>query len=145
MAKRDQTHQRVLQIRSTRSAVEAYKDACRILQRYAQARKSEWWEMKADDLQRAADRNDMKGLYSGLKEVWGPQKKQPVHLKSSDGLEIFTDSKSVMARWSEYFQKLHKVPGDIKPKVLETYKRAASMLPWMRNQLWMRWLERSRD
>ena len=43
MAKRDQS---VLQIRSTRSAVEAYKDACRILQRYTQTRKSEWWEMK---------------------------------------------------------------------------------------------------
>ena len=42
MAKRDQPHQRVLQIRSTRSAVEAYKDACRILQRYTLARKSEW-------------------------------------------------------------------------------------------------------
>ena len=36
-----------------------------------------------------------------------------VHLKSSDGLENFTDSKSVMARWSEYFQKLLNVPGDI--------------------------------
>ena len=35
----------------------------------------------------------MKGIYSGLKEVWGPQTKQPVHLKSSDGLESFTDSK----------------------------------------------------
>ena len=50
--------------------------------------------MKAEELQRAADRNDMKGVYSGVKEVWGPQTKQPVHLKSSDGLEIFTDSKS---------------------------------------------------
>ena len=56
------------------------------------ARNSEWWEMKAEELQRAADRNDMKGFYSGLKEVWGPQAKQPVHLKSSDGLEIFTDT-----------------------------------------------------
>ena len=62
MAKRDYAHQRVLQIRSTRSAVEVYKDACRILQRYTQARKSEWWEMKAEELQRAADRNDMKGF-----------------------------------------------------------------------------------
>ena len=41
--------------------------------------------MKAEDLQRAADRNDMNGFYSGLKEVWGPQTKQPVHLKSSGG------------------------------------------------------------
>ena len=50
----------------------------------------------------------MKGFYSGLKEVWGPQTKQTVYLKLSDGLEIFTDSKSVMTRWSEYFQKLLK-------------------------------------
>ena len=36
-------------------------------------------------LQRAADRNDMKGFYNGLKEVCGPKKKGPVHLKSTDG------------------------------------------------------------
>ena len=101
MAKRDQAHQRVLQIRSTRFAVQAHKDACKILQKYTRAQKSEWWEMKVEELQRAADRNVMKGFYSGLKEVWGPQTKQPVHLKSSDGLEIFTDSKSVMERWCE--------------------------------------------
>ena len=123
MAKRDQTHQRVLQIRSTRSAVQAYTDACRILQKYTRARRSEWWEMKADELQRAADRNDTKGFYNGLKEVWGPQTKQPVHLKSSDGFEIFTDSKSVMARWSEYFQKLFNVLGDMEPGVLENIQK----------------------
>ena len=98
MAKRDQAHQRVLQIRSTRSAVQASKDACRILQKYTRARKVEWCEMKAEELHRAADRNDMKGFCIGLKEVWGPQTKQPIHLKSSDGLEIFIDNKSVMAR-----------------------------------------------
>ena len=69
--------------------------------------------MKAEELQRAADRNDTKGFYSGLKEVWGPHTKQPVHLISSGGLEIFTGRKSVMARWSEYFQKLLNIPGDI--------------------------------
>ena len=37
--------------------------------------------------------------------MWGPQTKQPVHLKSYDEFKIFTYSKSVMARWSEYFQK----------------------------------------
>ena len=69
MTKRDQVHQRVLQIRSTKSAVQAYKDACRILQKYTRARKSEWWEMMAEELQRAADKNDMKGFYSRLKKV----------------------------------------------------------------------------
>ena len=61
MANRDQVHQKVLHRRSTRSAVEAYKDTCRILQKYTRARKSEYWEMKAKELQTAADRNDMMG------------------------------------------------------------------------------------
>ena len=135
MVQRDQAHQIVLQISSTRSAVEAYKDACRILRKYTRARKSEWWEMKAEKLQRAADRYDMKGFYSGLKEVWGPQTKQPVYLKSYDGLETFTDSRSVMARWSEYFQKLLNVPGDIEARRWKTYKSVVSILPWTRNQL----------
>ena len=55
--------------------------------------------------------------------MWSPQTKQPVHLKSSDGLEIFTDSNNVMARWSEYFQKLLNVPGDIKPEMLENIQK----------------------
>ena len=65
------------------------------------------------ELQRAADRNNMKGFYNGLKEVWEPKKKGPVHLKSTDGMETFSESKRVVARWSEHFQKLLYVPGDI--------------------------------
>ena len=38
---------------------------------------------------------------------------------TSDGLETFTDSKSVMARWSEYFQQLLNVPGDIEAEALK--------------------------
>jgi len=75
MDKRDHAHQRVLQTRRTRATVAAYKDACRLLQKRTRALKSEWWELKAEELQGAADRNDMKGFYSGLKEVWGPQMK----------------------------------------------------------------------
>ena len=70
------------------------------------------------ELQRAADRNDMKGFYSGLKEVWGPEKKGPVQLKSTDGMETFSD-KTVVARWSEHFHKLLNVPGDIDHEALD--------------------------
>ena len=118
MSRRDQSHQRVLQTRSPRSTIAAYKDACRLLQKRTRALKSEWWEMKAEELQRSADRNDMKGFYNGLKEVWGPAKKEPVHLKSTDGMETFSDSKRVVARWSEHFQKLLNVPGDIEHEAL---------------------------
>ena len=52
---------------------ETYKDACRLLQKHTRALKSDCWERKAVELQRAADSNNMKGLYNGLKEVWGPK------------------------------------------------------------------------
>ena len=71
------------------------------------------------ELQRAADSNNMKGFYSGLKEVWGPKKKGPVQLKSTDGMETFSDSNRVVARWSEHFQKLLNVPGDIDHEALD--------------------------
>ena len=72
------------------------------------------------ELQRAADSNNMKGFYNGLKEVWGPKKKGPVKLKSTDGMETFSDSKIVVAAgWSEHFQKLLNVAGDIDHEALD--------------------------
>ena len=69
------------------------------------------------ELQRAADRNNLKGFYNGLKEVWGPKKKGPVHLKSTDGMET-SDSKRVVARLSKHFQNLLNVPSDINHEAL---------------------------
>ena len=60
----------------------------------------------------------MKGFYNGLKEVWGPKKKGPAHLISTEEMKIFFDSKRVVARWSEHFQKLFNVPGDIDHEAL---------------------------
>ena len=71
------------------------------------------------ELQRAVDRNDMKGFYSGLKEVLGPKKKGPVHLKSTYGMETFSDTKRVVARWSQHFYKLLIVRGDIDHEALD--------------------------
>ena len=70
-------------------------------------------------LLRAAGKNNMKGFYNGLNEVWGPRKKEPVHMKSTGGMETFSESKKVVARWSEHFQKLLKVPGNIDHEALD--------------------------
>ena len=47
----------------------------------------------------------------------GTKKKGPVHLKSTDGMEAFSDSKRVVTRWSEHFQL--NVPGDIDHEALD--------------------------
>ena len=119
MSRRDQAHQRVLQTRSTRSATASYKNASRLLQKHTRALKSDWWERKAVELQRAADSNNMKGFYNGLKEVWEPKRKGSVQQKSTYGMETFSDSKCVVARWREHFQKLLNVPGDIDHEALD--------------------------
>ena len=61
----------------------------------------------------------MKGFYNGLKEVCEPKKKGPIQLKSTDGMKTFSDSKIIVARWSEHFQKLLNVPGDIDHEALD--------------------------
>ncbi|KAK2178131.1 hypothetical protein NP493_561g01051 [Ridgeia piscesae] len=118
MSRRDQAHKSVLLTRSTRSTPAAYNYACRLLQKHTRALKSDWWERKAVELQRAADRNEMKGFYNGLKEVWGP-----VHLKSTDGMDTFSGSKRVVARWSEHFQKLLNLPGDIDHEAMDNIQQ----------------------
>ena len=58
----------------------------------------------------------MKDFYSELKEVWVPQTKQSVHLKSSKGGGgTFSDSMSEMARIFIFFLN---VPGDLEPEAL---------------------------
>ena len=64
----------------------------------------------------AADRNDTKGFHNGMKGVWGSKKKGHVHLKLTDVMKTFSDSKRVVARWSEHFQKLLNDSGDIDPE-----------------------------
>ena len=66
----------------------------------------------------------MKRFYNVLKEVWGPKKKGHVHLKSTDGMETFSDSKRVVARRSEHFQKLLNIPGNIDHEALDNILRA---------------------
>ena len=118
MNRRDQAHQRVLQARSTRSTTSTYKNACRLLQN-APMTKVRLLRKEGRELQIAADSNNIKGFYNGLKEVWGPPKKGPVKLKTKDEMETFSDSKRVLARWSEHFQKLLNVPGDIAHEALD--------------------------
>ena len=51
--------------------------------------------------------------------MWGPNKKGPVHLKSSDEMDSLSYSKIIVARWNEHFQKLRNVPGDIDHEALD--------------------------
>ena len=55
------------------------------------------------ELQRAADSNNMKGFYNGLKEVWGPKKKGPNNNNNNNNnkaLLPYSTCKSYMINWN---------------------------------------------
>ena len=49
----------------------------------------------------------------------GTQEEETCPLKSTDGMETFSDSKRGVARWSKHFKKLLNVPGDIDHEALD--------------------------
>ena len=60
---------------NTRSNKAKYVEARRKLQQYTRKLKSFWWKAKAEELQHAANINDMKAFYTGLRAVYGPTKR----------------------------------------------------------------------
>ena len=101
------------------------------------------------ELKRAAAKSNMKGFYNGLKDVWEPKKKASVHLKSTDRMETFSDSKRVVARWSEHTQTLLNVPSDKNHEALDNIpqritKKNLDEIPTIRRperwqSTWGRW------
>ena len=73
------------------------------------------------------------GLLQWTEWSVGTQDKGPVHLKSTDEMETFSDIKGVVARWSEYFQKLLNVPGDIDHEALDNAAHYQDMPRWDSN------------
>lgn len=92
IATRNEARQQMLQ-RNTRSIQKKYSKAKRDLQAHTRKMKSEWWEKKAFDLQRCADKRDMKAFYSGLKDIYGPQKRCSSKLLALDGEQFYMTRK----------------------------------------------------
>jgi len=81
--------------------------------------KSQWWEEKAAGLQHAADRNDMKAFYRGLREVYGPQRRGTTQLNTMDGESVLQDKNEIIGRFAEHFEQLLNIPGNIDQVALD--------------------------
>ena len=58
-------------------------------------------------------------------------------------METFSDSKSVVARWSEHVQKLFNVFGAIDHEALDNIPQRITKTSLDEFQPWMRWIEQS--
>ena len=98
---------------------ESLKDKCSNIQKKLREMHDNWLSLKADEIQSAADRNDMKSFYSGLKEVYGPTRSGTSPLLSADGKTLLTDKESILARWAEHFDGVLNRPSSINDEAIE--------------------------
>jgi hypothetical protein len=66
--------------------------------------KETWWKRKADELQEAADRHDMRTFYDGLKAIYGPRDSGTIPILAADGSTMITDRTGILNRWAEHFE-----------------------------------------
>lgn len=90
------------------------------LQKYTREKKSQWWEEKAVELQQAADQNDMKAFYNGLREVYGPQKRGSAQLIALDGVTVLKKKDEILNRFAQHFDQLLNVPGTVDHTALDS-------------------------
>ena len=67
--------------------------------------KNKWWQAKADLLQMAADRHDMKAFCEDLKAMYGPRTVSSASVKAADGT-LLADRPKILERWAEHFQSV---------------------------------------
>ncbi|GFO14619.1 endonuclease-reverse transcriptase [Plakobranchus ocellatus] len=83
-----------------------FRQVCYTLQRKLREMQNDWWTHLAWKTQSYADMGDYRSFYEALKTVYGPSHQVQSPLRSSDGLDLLTDSTSILTRWSEHFQNL---------------------------------------
>ena len=91
----------------------------RNLQQYTREMK---WEAKAEELQQVAEKKDMTAFYNGLRELYGPKKRGTTQLTDLDGETIIQEKAEILHRFTNYFDKLLNIAGEVQHSSLATIK-----------------------
>ncbi|VDL87067.1 unnamed protein product, partial [Schistocephalus solidus] len=65
-----------------------------------------WIIQKAKEIQRYAERNEMKNFFKVIKAIYGPCIMGPAPLLSSDGTTLLTEKSQILKRWAEHFRNV---------------------------------------
>ncbi|CAI9730816.1 Hypothetical predicted protein [Octopus vulgaris] len=80
--------------------------------------KQNWWKLKAQSLQDAADKCDFKSFYQNVKGVFGPISKGASPIFLSDGT-LLTDMKEITKRWAEHFSNVLNRESTVDQEVID--------------------------
>ncbi|KAM9333757.1 uncharacterized protein KZ484_018739 [Pholidichthys leucotaenia] len=104
---------------NTRSNKKEYSKAQSELQKYTREMKSNWWYEKAEELQTAADRKDIKTFFTGLIEIYSPKPRGLIQLKAMDGETVLQEKDKILDRFADHFDQVLNNPGDLTEEAKE--------------------------
>lgn len=81
--------------------------------------KENWWQQKAQDVQKAADEHDMKKFYADLKSIFGPKSRSITPICSEDGSSLLTKHDEILQRWADHFHSVLNRSSAVDNTVLE--------------------------
>ena len=115
-----------------------FKTLSRSLQLTLRQMEDNWWLEKAAEIQEYADTNNSHQFYEAVKAIYGPQRKNLVPVRDTDGT-LLRDNNQIAARWTEHFSSLlnHRNPvnpdfiGNLQPRpiinTLDTFPTFSEM------------------
>ena len=115
-------HLRHLQENSKRSK-SALAEVKAKVQREVRILKNGWWQRRAEELQSMADNHNYRGLFAGLKAIYGPKNNAVAPVKTADGSKLLTDLQDIRARWKEHFNNLLNQERSAHPDACKQLKR----------------------
>ena len=115
-----QSHLKYINSKNDKKCKQHYLALKSKVQKHLRSMRDSWWETKANELQTAADTNNLKAFYSGLKEVYGPSSKQCSPLLSADGKELLTDENKILERWAEHYSEVLNRKSSADPEVIQS-------------------------
>ena len=114
-----EAHRKFIADKTSSANRTAYLEIKRVTQKRLRAMKNSWWEEKAAALQDAADTNNTKGLFEGLKAIYGPRANGSSPILKADGTTLLTDRDDILGRWAEHFNSLLNKQSVISDDALE--------------------------
>ena len=96
-----------------------FKHFQRLTQTALRRMQDEWWEKKADEVEKYAVAKNSKMFFSAIKEVHGPAKPRTTPLLSADGSTLLKEKSNINSRWREHFSNLLNRPSTVDPTVLD--------------------------
>ena len=106
------------------------------VQREVRALKNDWWQRRAEELQRMADNHNYRGLFTGLKAIYGPKSNAVVPVKSADGSKLLTGLQDIKARWKEHFNSFLNQEEYTHPDACQQLKRKPTKMSCVGKSVW---------